>query len=154
MRNDDVIKSIRFMLDLNDATVAEILKMGGYNPRRDEVEYIFEDEPETGEKIDITHTILAHFLDGLIIYKRGKNDKHPPQPITVPVTNNEVLKKLRVAFKLKDTDILDILKSTGFSMSKSELRALFRDKNHRNFRPCGDQILRYFLKGLTMKLRG
>lgn len=153
MRNDDVIQSIRYILDANEAEIAEILKLGGYKPTRSEVDYIFEDVPENGEKVDITHTLIAHFLDGLIIYKRGKSDKHPPRPITVPVTNNGVLKKLRVAFKLREEDIMKILKSTGFAISSTELSALFRDKKHRNFRICGDQLLRYFLKGLAIRER-
>ncbi|TVQ06213.1 MAG: DUF1456 family protein [Balneolaceae bacterium] len=153
MRNDDVIKSIRFILDVNDAAIAEILKLGGYNPSRDEVAYIFEEPAENKEKVDITHTITAHFLDGLIIHKRGKDDKYPPRPITVPVNNNTVLKKLRVAFQLRDEDIIQILKETGFNISKNELSALFRDNKHRNFKICGDQLLRYFLKGLAMRER-
>ncbi len=153
MRNDDVLKSIRFILDAGDGKIAEILKLGGYNPSREEVSYIFEEPAENKDKVDITHTITAHFLDGLIIHKRGKDDKHPPQPITVPVTNNTVLKKLRVAFTLRDEDIIQILGKTGFSISKNELSALFRDKKHRNFKICGDQVLRYFLKGLALRER-
>ncbi len=153
MRNDDVIKSLRYILDINDAKIAEILKLGGYNPTREEVAYIFDEYSESQEKVDITHTITAHFLDGLIIYKRGKSDKHPLQPIIVPVTNNMVLKKLRVAFNLRDDDIIQILKTTGFNISKNEVSALFRDKKHRNFKICGDQLLRYFLKGLALRER-
>ncbi len=153
MRNDDVIQSIRYMLDISDAEVAEIMKLGGYSPSREEVSAIFHEPAEDEEKEDASHKMTAHFLDGLIYSKRGKSDKHPPRPVTIPVSNNTVLKKLRVAFKLRDEDILKILKSAGFSMSSSELRALFRDKKHRNYKPCGDQVLRYFLKGLTMRLR-
>jgi uncharacterized protein YehS (DUF1456 family) len=154
MRNDDVIKSIRYMLDISDAKIAEILKLGGYQPTRDEVAAIFHDEVEGEEKEDISHQMMAHFLDGLIYFKRGKSDKHPPRPITIPVSNNTVLKKMRVAFKLREEDIRKILQLAGFSIPSSELNALFRDKKHRNYKPCGDQILRYFLKGMTLKLRG
>jgi uncharacterized protein YehS (DUF1456 family) len=153
MRNDDIIQSIRYMLDVSDATIAEIIKLGGYSPSREEVASIFHDHFEDEEKEDVSHILTAHFLDGLIYYKRGKSDKHPPRPISIPVSNNTVLKKLRVAFKLREEDILDILESAGFTMTSSELGALFRDKNHRNYKPCGDQILRYFLKGLTDRVR-
>lgn len=152
MRNDDVIKSIRHTLDISDGTVADIIRLGGYQPQRDEVAQIFADEPEEGEKKDISDKMMAHFLDGLIFHRRGKSDKHPPRPISLPVTNNMTLKKLRVAFKLKEEDILRILKKAGFTVSASELNALFRDKKHRNYRPCGDQLLRYFLKGLYLEL--
>ena len=65
-----------------------------------------------------------------------------------------MLKKLRVAFELKDQDIIDILASVDFAVSKAELNALFRQPGHNNYRPCGDQLLRLFLKGLTQRVRG
>lgn len=152
MRNDDILKSLRYILDVNEAEMAEILKLAGYKPTRSEIEYIFEDHEDEGP--DTTHELTAHFLDGVIYYKRGKSDKHPPQPIRYPVTNNMVLKKLRVAFKLKEEDILEILKNTGFKISSTELSALFRNENHKNYRPAGDQVLRYFLRGLAERERG
>jgi len=68
--------------------------------------------------------------------------------------NNVILKKLRVALKLKDTDIIDILKSADFEITKAELSALFRKDDHRNYMECQDQILRKFLNGLIIKYRG
>ena len=65
-----------------------------------------------------------------------------------------VLKKLRVAFELKDVDMHATFADAGFPVSKPELSALFRQRDHRNFRLCGDQMLRNFLKGLTMWVRG
>jgi uncharacterized protein YehS (DUF1456 family) len=70
------------------------------------------------------------------------------------VTNNLVLKKLRVAFELKDHDLQQIFKDADFAVSKPELSALFRQPGHKNYRACGDQLLRNFLKGLTMRVRG
>lgn len=70
------------------------------------------------------------------------------------MTNNDVLKKIRIALQLKDTDIIDILKLKDFEISKSELSALFRREDHPNYKECGDQILRRFLNGLILKMRG
>ena len=64
------------------------------------------------------------------------------------------MKKLRVALKLKNTDIIDILKLVDFRISESELGALFRKEDHPNYKECGDQILRNFLNGLVIHLRG
>jgi uncharacterized protein YehS (DUF1456 family) len=47
-----------------------------------------------------------------------------------------------------------ILDAAGFDVSKPELSALFRKKDHKHYRSCGDQLLRNFLKGLTLRLRG
>ena len=70
------------------------------------------------------------------------------------LTNNDILKKLRVAHKLRDTDIVDICKLVDFKVSKSELGALFRKEDHEKYMECGDQILRNFLNGLIIHLRG
>lgn len=70
------------------------------------------------------------------------------------MTNNDIFKKLRVAHKLRDNDIIEILKLVDFRVSKSELSAFFRREDHPNYVECGDQILRNFLNGLIIHLRG
>ena len=70
------------------------------------------------------------------------------------LTNNDILKKLRVALELKDDDILQILKLVDYEVSKSELNAIFRKEDHTNYMPCGDQLLRNFLNGLIIYKRG
>jgi|TARA_B100001142_G_scaffold305904_1_gene335286 uncharacterized protein YehS (DUF1456 family) len=70
------------------------------------------------------------------------------------LTNNDVFKKIRVAHKLRDNDIIDIFKLVDFKVSKSELNAFFRNENHPNYMECGDQMLRNFLNGLIIHLRG
>lgn len=70
------------------------------------------------------------------------------------MTNNDIFKKLRVALMLRDDDILEILKLVDFKLSKSELSAFFRKEDHPNYMECGDQILRNFLNGLVLHLRG
>ena len=70
------------------------------------------------------------------------------------MSNNDIMKKLRVALKLNDQEIVYILKLVDFSITKAELGAIFRNKEHENFKPCGDQILRNFLNGLIIYKRG
>ena len=70
------------------------------------------------------------------------------------MTNNDILKKIRVALNLKDTDIIDILRLADFEITKTELSALFRKEGHKNYKECGDQILRRFLNGLIIRNRG
>jgi len=70
------------------------------------------------------------------------------------LTNNDIFKKLRVAHKLRDVDIVKICKLVNFNVTKSELGAFFRAENHPKYKPCGDQILRNFLNGLIIHLRG
>jgi len=66
------------------------------------------------------------------------------------MTNNDILKKLRVALELKESDIIEILQLADFEISKSELSALFRKEDHRNYKECGDQVLRRFLNGCLL----
>ncbi|MFQ3182740.1 MAG: hypothetical protein ACJA17_000678 [Polaribacter sp.] len=70
------------------------------------------------------------------------------------LTNNDIFKKLRVAHKLRDTDIVEICALVDFKVSKGELGALFRNEDHDKYVECGDQILRNFLNGLVIHLRG
>jgi len=70
------------------------------------------------------------------------------------LTNNDIFKKLRVAHKLRDHDIVDICALVDFKVSKSELGSFFRSEDHPKYVECGDQILRNFLNGLIIHLRG
>ncbi|WP_299123993.1 DUF1456 family protein [uncultured Winogradskyella sp.] len=70
------------------------------------------------------------------------------------MTNNDIFKKLRVAHKLRDDDIIKILALVDFRISKSEINAFFRKEDHPKYMKCGDQILRNFLNGLIIHLRG
>jgi uncharacterized protein YehS (DUF1456 family) len=70
------------------------------------------------------------------------------------LTNNDILKKLRVALKLKDEDILEILSLVDFKITKGALNDLFRKEDHESYVEAGDQILRNFLNGLVIYKRG
>lgn len=70
------------------------------------------------------------------------------------MSNNDIMKKLRVALKFTDDDIIEVLSLVDFRVTKTELSAIFRKEDHPNFKPCGDQILRNFLNGLIIYKRG
>ncbi len=70
------------------------------------------------------------------------------------LSNNDIMKKLRVAHKFRDEDIVKICSLVDFAVSKSELGAIFRNEDHAKYMECGDQILRNFLNGLVVHLRG
>ncbi|MEO2058447.1 MAG: DUF1456 family protein [Mesonia sp.] len=70
------------------------------------------------------------------------------------LSNNDIFKKLRVAHKLRDDDIIEIFKLVDFKVSKSELGAIFRKEGHPKYQECGDQFLRNFLNALIIHLRG
>ncbi len=70
------------------------------------------------------------------------------------MTNNDILKKLRVALKLRDDEIVAILELVDFRISKAEIGAFCRSEDHPKYVKCGDQVLRNFLNGLVIHLRG
>lgn len=151
MINNDVLRSIRFMLNVSEFKLVEIVELGGGSVTQAEMNAFIKREDEPGF-VECRQNVMAHFLNGLIYLKRGKDESRPPLAPELP-TNNVVLKKLRVAFELKDEDILRMMNDPGLNISKSELSAFFRKEGHPNYRPAGDQLLRNFLKALTIKLR-
>jgi uncharacterized protein YehS (DUF1456 family) len=154
MINNDILRSIRYMLDLSELKVVQITKLADADfalEKSQVMAYLKKDDDP--EYQDCSDAVLAHFLDGLVIHYRGRDPNFPARPMEARVTNNLVLKKLRVAFELKDSDILQAFADAGFNVTKPEVSALFRQADHRNFRACGDQMLRNFLKGLTLRAR-
>ena len=151
---NDVLRSVRYLLDLGDATVIDTIRLAdpGADVTREQVQAWLRKEGEDGFQ-PAPDAMLSRFLDGLIVHYRGRDDAHPPRPPEPRLTNNQVLKKLRVAFELKDVDMHAAFAAAGFPVSKPELSALFRQPGHKNYRPCGDQMLRVFLRGLTAKVR-
>ena len=148
MTHNDVLRSLRYLLNVSDAAMIDIFRLGNHEVSRAEVVAFLKTEEDEGYQ-PCSDKALAHFLNGMVTYKRGKDDSRPPQPLELPVTNNTVLKKVRVAFELKDDDIIALLQRTGLRVSKAELGAFFRRPDHRNYRECGDQILRNVLKALS-----
>jgi uncharacterized protein YehS (DUF1456 family) len=74
--------------------------------------------------------------------------------INAMLSNNDILKKLRVALSLRNEDILAILKLVEFDISKGALGDLFRNPDHPGYVEAGDQVLRNFLNGLIIYKRG
>ncbi|HEK0711984.1 TPA: DUF1456 family protein [Proteus mirabilis] len=153
MQNNYVLRSVRYMLDFSDGHIVDIMKLADFTATKEQVNQWLkkDDDPAFVECDDMA---LGHFLNGLIFYRRGKDEKYPTPEVEKRITNNIILKKLRVAFELKDMDMINIYELADFRVSKPELSAIFRKPGHKNYRNCGDQLVRYFLKGLTETLRG
>ncbi len=153
MINNDVLRSIRYMLNINEQQLAEIVALGGAELDAATLQLMLKKEDEA-DYLPCSDALMAQCLDGLVYFKRGKDDSRPAQPLELPMSNNIVLKKLRVAFELKEDDMHEIMNSVDCAVSKPEMSALFRKYGHSNYRDCGDQFLRNFLKGLTLRIRG
>lgn len=151
MNNNDILRRIRYIFDLSDREMVTIFAGAEYEVSREQIGNWLkkEDDPALQKCNDL---VLAIFLNGLICCKRGRLDGIQAKP-EKRLTNNIILRKLKIALNLKDDDVIEILQMARFPLGKSELSAFFRKPEHKHYRPCQDQILRNFLKGLQMRYR-
>ncbi len=171
MDNNDILIRLRYALDIKNTEMVEIFKLGNVEVSKDEVLKVLtkspdsydddEEEIENDNQIKVNNSMLESFLNGFIIFKRGKQEPKPGQPETptMPVKTNEsvnnmLLKKLKIALSLTSEDMLDILDKAGITVTKGEIGAILRKEGHKNYKQCGDKYARNFLKGLAVKYRG
>lgn len=162
MENNDILIRLRYALELKNKEVADIFKLGGVEVTVPEVVKILtKTDEEVDEQIKCNNSMLDSFLNGLIIFKRGKQEPKPgqsdtPEPTTKKTANvnNLLLKKVKIALALTTEDMLEIFAKAGITVTKGELGALLRKEGHKNFKECGDKFARNFLKGLAIKYRG
>jgi uncharacterized protein YehS (DUF1456 family) len=175
MNNDDILIRLRYALDIKNTDMVEIFKLGGIEVTKEEVlkmltksKNSYPNEADNDgdlagndDVIKCNNSMLESFLNGIIIFKRGKQDPKPGQPDRQAISlknnesvNNLILKKLKIALALTSEDMINILEEVGISITKGELSALLRKEGHKNYKECGDRYARNFLKGLAVKYRG
>lgn len=163
MNNNDILIRLRYALDLKNTDMVDIFKLGGVEVTKEDVLLLLtksnddDNEAENELQMKCTNNMLDSFLNGLIIYKRGKQEPKPGQPqgpaVSNESVNNLLLKKVKIALALTSEDMLDILEEAGVIISKGELSAVLRKEGHKNYKPCLDRYARNFLKGLALKYR-
>ncbi|MGL4998499.1 MAG: DUF1456 family protein [Cetobacterium sp.] len=157
MTNNDVLRRVRYALRINDKAMLEVFKLGGFELTLEELAPILS-KPEVEGFKSCSNQHLVEFLNGLIIYKRGVQKNAPVrEEETLPNNkniNNYILRKLRIALNFKSEDMIDAFKTGGVEMSESELSAIFRRPDHKNYREAGDKYVRVFISGITELFRG
>jgi uncharacterized protein YehS (DUF1456 family) len=151
MTNNDILRRIRYIFDLSDSRMISVFGLADHPVTREEISDWLKKEDDPAYKV-CNDTLLATFLNGFIIDKRGKKEGKKPEP-EKRMTNNLVFLKLKIALDLKADDLYEIMNLAKFSIGKHELSAFFRKPDHKNYRECKDQVLRNFLKGLELKYR-
>lgn len=151
MINNDILRRIRYAFDFSDAKMVAIFGLADCEVTRAQINAWLkkEEEPEFQKCSD---SQLATFLNGLINDRRGKREGEQPTPER-RLTNNIILRKLKIALDLKSEDILEMMDQTSVTISKHELSAFFRKPGHPHYRECKDQVLRNFIDGLRLKYR-
>jgi len=168
MTNNDLLIRLRYALDIKNTDMIEIFKLGGMELSKEEVLKILT-KPQYDEdgELDLSndkfmlcdYETLEAFLNGFITFKRGKQESKPgqtkaPEPSGKrDAANNLFIKRVKVALSLTTEDMIAIFYDAGLNVSKGEIGAILRKADHRNYKECGDNFTRNFIKGLTIRYR-
>jgi uncharacterized protein YehS (DUF1456 family) len=144
MKNSDLLQAICSALALTEEDIGALLEHSGL---------ALDPDSKTSLREGCSNEQLRGFLEGLILAERGpRSDGEKPAIDDEKVSNNEVLKKLRIAFNLQQEDMLLILEEGGATLSRAELGALFRKQDNKHFRACSDELLLQFVSGFQPQL--
>ncbi|MCK5881670.1 MAG: DUF1456 family protein [Sinobacterium sp.] len=151
MTNNDILRRIRYVFDLNDKKMMKIFELAGATTTRATISDWLKQEDAEGY-VNCPDLQLATFLNGFIVFKRGPSEQGVPAP-EKKLNNNIIFRKLKIALKLDSDQVIELLLLSDFRLGKSELSAFFRKPDHKHYRDCKDQILRNFIFGLQEKYR-
>jgi len=152
MTNNDIFRRIRYIFDFSDQEVIHIFAQADCEVERFQVSNWLKKDMDP-HFLAIADVDLATFLNGFISIKRGRREGPQPEP-EVKLSNNDILKKLKVALSLRTEDILALFKKADMPISAPELSSFLRNPKQSQYRPLQDQYLRNFLIGLQLEHRG
>ena len=149
MNNNDVLRRLRYTFNYNDKQMITLFSSAGLSVSREQVSQWLKKDNDP-DFVNCQDVELASFLNGFINEKRGK--KEGPQAIPEKrLSNNIILTKLKIALNLKAEDLIELLDSVDFRLSKPELSAFSRKIDHKHYRECKDQVLRNLLQAIDKK---
>lgn len=162
MNNNELLIRLKDALNITNDEMIEIFKFGDVEFNCDEVEMMLAelnegDEKEKKYNLECDDVTLEAFLNGFIIFKRGKKEtadgKSSKPALAIKdkrSVNNVMLKKMKIAFSLTADDIINIFNEAGFTVTKGELTPLFRKEGHKHYKKCSDVFVLKFLRGLEI----
>lgn len=181
MDNNDCYRRIRYALQLDDAEAYRLITIGSEQASESITPELVAawrlKEGEEGFSACPDSAIIA-MLNGLVKDRRGPPPEAKPsdRPATqaapgvsgvwdnakarkaaqmaeepLALSNNLILKQIRIALSFKSDDVHDLIVAGGGRLGKNEVGAFFRNPQARNYRRCGDQVLRWFLNGLASR---
>ena len=146
MNPNSVFFKLTTALKLDVDTIHQAYALENFEIEKEHIKNILKHPQDKGSEY-CTYEELGVFLDGLILLKRGASSQKQSDKV-VDLTNNLILKKIRIAMELKDVEIEMIFALVDLSLSKQERASLFRSEAHKNFQACPDELLVHFLHGL------
>ena len=147
MQINDILFKIKTALSLESKMIQEAYALVEYDMSKERLENILKKHQDKGY-VEATFEELGLFLDGLVILKRGPSDKTQDEDEVVELTNNLILKKIRVAMELKEAELVIIFALAEVTLTKRHIGSLFRKEGGKNFKVCSDELLLAFLDGL------
>jgi uncharacterized protein YehS (DUF1456 family) len=148
MDNNDILRRLRFTLNLSDDSMMDMYAKGGERVSRAEISSWLKKEEDEDFDLVVDEN-LATFLNGLIVNYRGK--KEGQIPVAETELDNIIFRKLKIAFNFTSDELIYIWKKADVEISETELSAFFRKKSHPKFKYLNDQYLRKFLKGFQIQ---
>jgi len=147
MQINDILFKIKTALSLESKIIQEAYALVEYEMSEERLENILKKHQDKGY-VEATFEELGLFLDGLVILKRGSSDKTQDEDEVVELTNNLILKKIRVAMELKEAELVIVFALAEVTLTKRQIGSLFRKEGGKNFKACSDELLLAFLDGL------
>jgi uncharacterized protein YehS (DUF1456 family) len=146
-KTNEVLYRIQKALNLSIEEMLRAFELEDYPMNNSHLESLLIRHQDKGF-VSASYEELGVFLDGLVKLKRGPSPKKSNDDEAVELTNNLILKKLRIALELKEQEIQIIFALADVELSKQQLSSLFRKEDHKNFKLCSDDLLMAFLEGL------
>ena len=147
MQINDILFKLKNALSLSYEEMIKAYALADYKMTQERLESILKRRQDKGYA-EASYEELGVFLDGLVLLKRGQSDKVATGEEAVPLTNNLILKKVRVAMELKEPELVILFTLADAELTKRQIGALFRKEGTKNFKACSDELLMAFLEGL------
>jgi len=144
---NEVLYRIKKALSLSIDEIVEAYRLEDYEMKKEHLESLLKRRQDKGFML-CSYEELGVFLDGLVTLKRGPSPSKKNTQEDIELTNNLILKKLRVALEFKESETEIIFGLADMELSKQQLSSLFRKEGHKNFKACSDEVLMAFLEGL------
>ncbi len=144
---NEILYRIQKALNLTTEEMLEAYRLEAFPMEASHLESLLKRRQDK-DFIPASYEELGVFLDGLVKLKRGPSPQKSNEDEAVELTNNLILKKLRIALELKEAETEIIFGLADVELSKQQLASLFRKEGHKNFKACSDELLMAFLEGL------
>ncbi|CAA6814172.1 MAG: Unknown protein [uncultured Sulfurovum sp.] len=148
MQTNDILFKLKTALSLEDEQIIEAYKLVDYEMTKARLANIMTRRQDKNFE-EASFEELGIFLDGLVLLKRGPSDKVANEDDVVELTNNLILKKVRVAMELKEPELIILFALGEVTITKRQIGSLFRKEGAKNFKVCSDELLDAFLEGLN-----